>query len=238
MKTNRSNKAYTYLKIQDWNKEDRPREKLITMGRHTLSNVELLAILIRSGTQHVSAVDLAQHILKAHDYNLNELAKRSVEELLKFKGIGQAKAVTIVSAMELATRRSNKADTIKKINASKYAYTLMKPKLLGKLTEEFWIILLNRNNHVIKTCQISKGGLSKTIVDPKMVFKSALEHSASGIILVHNHPSGNPKPSQQDIGLTKNLENGSHILDIKILDHIIFTENSYFSFADEGILEN
>ena len=229
-------KAYTYLKIQDWAKEDRPREKLINIGSASMSNVELLAILIRTGTQYTSAIDLAQHILKTHDHNLNELAKRSIKGLLQFKGIGEAKAVTIVSALELGSRRVHTLDTTKKIHSSLHAYQTIKSKFTGKIIEEFWTILLNRNNHVIKLHQISKGGLAKTIVDPKTVFKYALEYNATGLILAHNHPSGNTKPSQEDINLTKKLEKGAQMLDINILDHLIITDNKYLSFADEGML--
>ncbi len=230
-------KPYGYLKIQDWAKEDRPREKLVNKGSHALSNAELLGILIGSGTQHMGAVDLAQHILKECDHDLNVLAKQSVESLQRFKGIGQAKAVTIVSAVELLNRRENYLHIVKpKIDASVRAYKLMIPLLIGKVTEEFWIILLNRNNRVLKKCQISKGGLAKTIVDPKSVFKAALAHDAAGIILVHNHPSGCPRPSKSDIKVTTNLVDGAKVLDLDILDHIVFTDNEYFSFADEGLI--
>lgn len=232
-----SPKKISYLKIQDWAKEDRPREKLIQKGTAALSEAELLGILIGSGTKNLSAVGLAQSILQQHNHDLNELAKRSIKELQKFKGIGEAKAVTIVSAMELGRRRKPH-DTIQRprIESSRDIYNLMKTELFDKLIEEFWIILLTRTNYVIKKHIISTGGTAQLAVDPKVIFKTALEHHAASIILVHNHPSNNLQPSQQDIQLTERIVKGGKILDIPILDHIIFTENGYFSFADEHVV--
>ncbi|MEM7173723.1 MAG: UPF0758 domain-containing protein, partial [Bacteroidota bacterium] len=191
MKEKDFKQAYPPLKIQDWAEEDRPRERLMKLGSENLSEAELLGILIGSGVQHVSAVDLAKHILQAHNNSLEELSKRSVVELLKFKGIGQAKAVVIVSAMELAKRKNhNLPKSAEKITSSEETYALMKTRLLGKITEEFWIILLNKNNRIIKVLPISKGGLSTTSVDSRVIFKKALDHNAIGIVLVHNHPGG------------------------------------------------
>lgn len=223
------------LKISEWAEEDRPREKLMLKGRESLSDAELMAILIGSGTVSLSAVEVSQLILNSCSNNLNELAKFSVKELMKFKGIGEAKAITIVSALELGRRRKA-ADFMKKekINSSKDAYECMKAHLLDLNHEEFWLILLNRANVVIKKVEVSKGGVSGTVVDPKIVFGKALEHQASGLILVHNHPSGNLKPSTNDIELTKKLKNGGSMLDISVLDHLIFADNGYYSFADEA----
>jgi len=227
----------SYLKIQDLAKADRPREKLIQKGTSALSEAELIGILLGSGTKNLSAVGLAQAILKQHNNDLNELAKRSVKELQKFKGIGEAKAVTIVSAMELSRRRqiSEKAEK-PRVVTSRSVYELMKPELSDKLTEEFWMILLTRANYVIKKQLISSGGTAQLSVDPKVIFKIALDHHAASMILVHNHPSNKPKPSELDIQLTERLAKAGKILDIPILDHIIFTEDSYFSFADEHLV--
>ena len=229
--------SFKYLKIQQWAKEDRPREKLINKGKHALSNAELLAILLGSGLQNMTAVDLAQHILKEHNYSLDTLAKRSIEDLKKFKGIGTAKAAIIAGTMELMNRRNqNSPYSSPKINNSDKAYEAIKGELIGKLTEEFWVLLLNGDARLIKKCQISKGGLAKTSVDPRCVFKSALDHNASSIVLVHNHPSGNPDPSEADIELTEVLVRGSKLLDIKIADHIVFTDNTFFSFLDNNLV--
>jgi len=226
------------LKISELATQDRPREKLINKGRGALTNAELLGILIGSGVQQMSAVDLAQHILKAYDNDLHTLAQLSVEDLKGFKGIGDAKAVTIVSAMELASRLIAHEKLEKKaIDTSEKAYNIMKQELTGKLVEEFWVLLLNQANKLVKKYQVSKGGLSKTVVDVRMIFKAAFANQATGIILVHNHPSGNLKPSQADIMLTQKLARGSALLSLRILDHVIFTDRNYFSFADEGILD-
>eukprot|EP01132_Coremiostelium_polycephalum_P000155 gene155-208_t len=227
----------SYLKIQELAKEDRPREKLIYKGPRVLSEAELLGILLGSGTKNLSAIGLAQSILKHHNYDLNELAKRSVKELQKFKGIGEAKAVAIVSAMELSRRRtSNTPQQQPRIISSFDAYELMKADLLDKVVEEFWIITLTRANYVIKKHLISSGGTAQLAVDPKVVFKTAIDHYAAGIVLVHNHPSQHPKPSRLDIQLTERLVTGGRILDVPIIDHIIFAGSSYFSFADEHLV--
>lgn len=226
-----------YLRIQDWAKEDRPREKLMQKGSSALTDAELIGILLGSGSKNMSAVNLAQLILKHHDHDLGALAKRSVKELQKFKGIGEAKAITIVSAMELGRRRREKdAHQKPKISSSNDIYQLMKMELIDKLTEEFWIVLLTRANYLIKKHLVSIGGSAKIAVDPKVIFKVALDHNAASIVIVHNHPSNNPKPSQLDIELTDRLIKGGKILEVPVLDHIIFAEDSYFSFADEQVL--
>jgi len=226
-----------YLKIQEWAQDDRPREKLIQKGASALSNVELLAVLIGSGLQNMNSVELARHLLKENDNDLNTLAKRSAAELQKINGIGEAKAVTIASAMELAKRREKALTYLKPIiNTAKLAYQIMKPELIGKVTEEFWVLILNRAQRLLKKCQISKGGLAKTTADPRTIFKSALEHNATNIILMHNHPSGDPAPSPADIALTKSLVKTSRILDIQIADHVIFADSEFFSFENCGIM--
>ena len=232
MTTNQQN-----LRILSWAEEDRPREKLLLKGKSALSDAELIAILIGSGTKSMSAVDLAKMILCQVHYNLNELATLSVADLMKFKGIGEAKAISIVSALELGRRRKNAEHLIKpKITCSNHAYELLKPELLDQRQEEFWIILLNRANLVIKKIQVSSGGVSGTVADPKLIFKQAMENLASSIILAHNHPSGNLQPSDADMKLTKKLKECGAIVDIPVVDHIIFGNTGYISFADEGWL--
>jgi len=226
-----------YLKIQDWAKEDRPREKLMQQGARALTDAELIGILLGSGIRNMSAVNLAQLILKHHNHDLGELSKRSVQELQKFRGIGEAKAITIVSAMELGRRRRERDGLAKpRVNSSKDIYQLMRMELADKLIEEFWVVLLTRANYVIKKHLVSSGGSASLAVDPKVIFKVALDHHAAGVILVHNHPSNNPKPSQFDIELTDRLIRGGKTLELPVLDHLIFAEDSYFSFADEHLL--
>ena len=225
------------LNILSWAEEDRPREKLILKGKAALSDAELIGILIGSGTRSLSAVDLSKLILNKVSNNLNELAKLSIKDLQQFKGIGEAKAIAIVSALELGRRRKESQFIQKpKITCSKDAYEIIKPELMDLSYEVFWILLLNRANQVIKKCQISTGGISGTVADPKIIFKTALENLCSAIILVHNHPSGNLKPSSADISLTKKMKESGNLLEIPVLDHIIFSDNGYYSFADEGIL--
>ncbi|HLO44016.1 MAG TPA: DNA repair protein RadC [Leadbetterella sp.] len=223
--------------IKAWAEDDRPREKLITKGKASLSDAELIAILIGMGTREMSAVELSKLILQSTGNNLNELAKMGVAELMKFKGIGEAKAISIVAAMELARRRKD-SDPLKKdkIKYSKEAYNILKPFMMDLDHEQFWIICLNRSQEVVKIIQISTGGVTGTIADPKIIFKHALEHLSSCIILSHNHPSGNTNPSQADITLTKQLSEGARLLDMTLSDHIIFTNNGYFSFADQNML--
>ena len=193
--------------------------------------------MIGSGTRSISAVDVAKMILSNANYNLNELAKFSIKELKKVKGIGEAKAITIVSALELGRRRKDSEFEEKvKITCSNDIYQFMKPELLDLPKEEFWVLLLNRANRLIKKEQISSGGVSGTVADPKIIFKAALDQYASSIILVHNHPSGNLKPSQADIKLTNKMKEAGSLLEIPVLDHIIFGDEGYLSFADEGML--
>lgn len=223
--------------ILSWAEEDRPREKLLLKGKAALSDAELIAILIGSGTASLSAVDVAKLILKSVNHDLNALAKLSVKDLQKNKGIGEAKAISIVSALELGRRRKETEPAKKeKITCADDVYQMMRPHLLDLPHEEFWIVLLNRANTVIKKHSISQGGVSGTVADPKLIFKVALENLASSVILVHNHPSGNLKPSEADMKLTRKLTESGKMLDLPVLDHIIFTDTSFFSFADEGLL--
>lgn len=225
------------LNIKNWSPEDRPREKLILKGKSSLSDAELIAILLGSGTTTLSAVDLAKKVLQMANNNLHELARLTVNDLIKIKGIGEAKAITIVASMELGRRRKElEHDKKPKISGSKEAYDLVKADLLDIPHEEFWVILLNRASRVVKKQQVSQGGVAGTVADPKIIFKIALEELASGIILAHNHPSGNLSASQADIDLTKKLKEAGKFLDIQVLDHLIVAGQKYFSFADEGML--
>ena len=232
------NPTYQPLRsIKSWAEEDRPREKLMLKGKAALSDAELLAILVNSGTTDLSAVDVARKILEGVGGSLHELARRNVKELSKFRGIGEARAITIVAALELGRRRREQEPVQRRrITCSRDAYDEIRPHLLDKPHEEFWILLLNRGNELIRPVQISAGGISGTVADPRIIFKAGLEQLASGIILVHNHPSGNLTPSQADKDLTRKLKDGARLLDMPILDHLIFTDRTYLSFADEGIL--
>ncbi|NOY48923.1 MAG: JAB domain-containing protein [Chlorobi bacterium] len=223
--------------IKNWSQDDQPREKLRDKGKATLSDAELVAILIGSGSKDESAVALCKRILASADNNLNALGKLSIKQLMAFKGIGEAKAITIAAAMELGRRRrGEEALHQQKITSSKSVFELMQP-VLGELPhEEFWIIYLNNSNKVIQKEQLSKGGITGTLVDVRLVLKKALEVGATGIILVHNHPSGTLKPSEADKNLTQKLKMAGESLDIKVLDHLIITEKAYFSFADESLL--
>ncbi len=225
------------LGILSWAEEDRPREKLLLKGRSSLSDAELVAILIGSGSQELSAVELSKKILAHANHDLNRLAKLTVKDLIQFKGIGEAKAISIVSALELGRRRKNsEVQTRTKITCSKDAYEAIAPELLDQPVEQFWVIMLTRSNHISNKRAISLGGVSGTVADPKVIFKRALEDLASGIILVHNHPSGNLKPSHADIKLTQKLVEAGKLLEIPVLDHIIFADNGFYSFADESML--
>lgn len=223
--------------IKNWSQDDQPREKLLYKGKAVLSDAELVAILIGSGNRDESAVDLCKRILASVDNNLNALGKLSIKQLTEFKGIGDAKAITIAAALELGRRRrGEEVIEKKKITSSASVFELMQP-VIGELQhEEFWIVYLNNSNKIIQKNQLSKGGITGTLVDVRLVLKNALEFGATGLILAHNHPSGNLKPSEADKQITQKLKNAAQSLDIKVLDHLIVTENAYFSFADENIL--
>jgi DNA repair protein RadC len=225
------------ISIRDWANDDRPREKLLIKGKGALSDAELIAILIASGNRNESAVELSKRILQSLGNNLNELAKLSVHDLMKFKGIGEAKAISVIASLELGRRRRS-ADVLEKdkIGGSKDAFQILQLKIEDLPHEEFWVILLNRANKVIDIKLVGRGGVSSTVVDSKIIFSFALESLASGIILAHNHPSGNLKPSNSDIRLTKKLVDAGKIMEVPILDHIIVGDNDYFSFADEGLI--
>lgn len=231
---NDSTKSFS---IKSWNEDDRPREKLIKKGKSTLSDAELLAILLGSGNKDESAVDLAKKILNHCDNNLNRLGKLSIEQLMKFKGVGEAKSVSIVTALELGLRRRlEEALELPKIGCSKNVFEIMQP-LIGDLQhEEFWVLFLNNSNKIIHKFQLSKGGITGTLVDIRLIFKKALEVFTTSIILVHNHPSGTLNPSKSDKMLTYKITNAGETLDIKVLDHIIVTEKAYFSFADSNLI--
>jgi DNA repair protein RadC len=226
------------LSIKTWAEDDRPREKLLLKGRSSLSDAELIAILISTGSRTESAVDLAKRILLSGENNLEKLSKMSVSELKNFSGMGEAKALSIIAALELGRRRNSTItdNTSMKITSSGDAHRIIRSELEDLQHEEFYVMLLNRSNIVTRKEQVSRGGMNATIVDPKIVFKIAVNHGASGIILAHNHPSGAVKPSEQDIRLTKKLKEGADVLDIALLDHIIVGANTYFSFADEGLV--
>ena len=225
------------LSIKAWAEEDRPREKLGAQGRRSLSDAELIAILIGSGSRNESAVELSKRILHHYDNDLNKLGKASIAELSKFKGIGEAKAISIIAALELGRRRGDAETKIPEtIQGSKSAYQVLRRHLVDLPHEEFWLLLLSRSCKLIAKELISKGGLSGTIADPKIIFHIALQHQASSVILAHNHPSNNLKPSQEDINLTKKLYNAGKILDINVVDHLIISDDGYYSFSDEGML--
>lgn len=225
------------LSIKAWAEEDRPREKLLLKGRQNLTDAELLAIVLGSGSRKETAVALARRILAETGNNLNELGKRSIGELKKFKGVGEAKAISIIAALELGRRRQVSEVGVKpQISCSQNAYTAFAPVLSDLAHEEFWILLLNRANRIIGKMQVSSGGISGTVVDAKILFRRAIEGNAVSIILGHNHPSGNTQPSQADLELTKKLVRAGETLDIGVLDHLILGDKGYFSFADESLL--
>ncbi|HAC25186.1 MAG TPA: hypothetical protein DCE81_09745 [Cytophagales bacterium] len=223
------------LNIKNWSPEDRPREKLVMKGTGALSDAELIAILIGTGTTKITAVELARQMLQHVNNDLHSLARLTVKDLMKIKGIGEAKAITIVAALELGRRRKELEPEAKpKIASSKDAFELLRGDLMDLPKEEFWVLLLNRANRVIAKRRISEGGESGTVADPKIIFKLALEELASGVIVAHNHPSGNLSASQQDIDLTRKLKEGGKMLEIQLLDHIIVAGTRYYSFADNG----
>ena len=230
-------KESTRKSIKNWAADDRPREKLLTKGIETLSDAELIAILISSGNRNESAVELAKRMLSDNQNNLNETAKLSISDLQKYKGIGEAKAISIVAALELGKRR-NISEVIerKQIKSSKDIFKIFGQKLGDLPYEEFWLMILNRANKIIELKKISAGGVSGTVTDIKIILKAAIEKTASGIIVCHNHPSGNIKPSSEDINLTKKLKSACELVDISFLDHVIVSYNHFYSFADEGVV--
>ncbi|MEO6882513.1 MAG: DNA repair protein RadC [Bacteroidia bacterium] len=225
---------YVKKSIRLWSVQDRPREKLLGNGCVALSDAELIAILIGSGNRNESAVELSRRILDSNSNDLNKLGKLSVKELMKFKGIGEAKALSIVAALEIGRRRrATEVKEREKITSSKDVYDYFS-HLSDLPNEEFWILLLNRSNKIIGKQNISKGGIAGTVVDAKIIFKHAIDQLAESIILCHNHPSGNLQPSKEDIFITKKISDAGKLVDVKVLDHIIVAETGYYSFADEG----
>lgn len=230
-------KPNTIQSIKNWATEDRPREKMLEKGREALSDAELIAILIGSGNSNESAVDLSRRILRDVDDNLIQLSQLNINDLTRYNGIGEAKAVSILAALELGRRRRfAEASTQAFIKNSKDAFEYFYMRMADIEHEQFWVMLLNPANKVIKLAKVSDGGINGTSADPKRIFKIALENNATAIMLCHNHPSGNVLPSDHDKVLTRNIINGGKLLEIKILDHIIIGIDKYFSFADSGLI--
>jgi len=226
-----------HLSIKDLSEEDRPREKLLQNGVSALSNAELLAIVLGSGNREQSAVDLAKEMLKKSDNDLNKFGRLTLSDLTQFKGVGEAKAIAVIATLELGRRRKlseiNKTESIK---SSKDVFDLFNDTLSDLDYEEFWAVFLNRGNKILRKYKVSQGGLSGTVTDVRLIIKEAILQLSSGIILVHNHPSGNLKPSEQDIELTKKISDAAKYFDINVLDHLIIGTGKYYSFADEGVL--
>ena len=223
--------------LTTWAVEERPREKVMANGVQYLSDSELLAILIGSGTRHITAVELARQILKGAGNSLHLLGRQGIGELVRIKGVGPAKAITILAALELGRRRAGMQHSEKTpVKSSETVYKLFHP-LMGDLEhEEFWLLMLNRANRVLGRYKVSQGGLSGTVIDTRIILKKALDNLASSIIVCHNHPSGNKQPSDADLKITEKLKKAAEILEIKLLDHVIIADKSYFSFADEGLI--
>ncbi len=228
---------YNSHALTTWAVEERPREKVMVSGVQYLSDVELLAILIGSGTRNITAVELARQILKGADNSIQILGRKGISELVRIKGVGPAKAVTILAALELGRRRAGMQHSEKTpVKSSETVYKLFHP-LMGDLEhEEFWLLMLNRANRVLGKYKVSQGGLSGTVIDTRIILKKALDNLASSIIVCHNHPSGNKKPSDADLKITEKKKKAAEMLEIKLLDHVIIADKSYFSFADEGLI--
>ena len=224
------------LTIKGLAEEDRPREKLLAKGRKSLSKAELIAILLGSGNAKMNAIELSQHVLNSCQNDLDKLAKLEVIDLTKFNGIGPAKAINIISALELGRRRPFAQLEKQTIKSSQDVYNQIKENFLDLEHEEFWLLSLNRANQILNKNQISIGGISGTVVDPKIIFKKALNNNAAAIIVVHNHPSGSLKPSKSDLEITDKIISSGKTLELPLLDHLIFTNHGYYSFADEGLI--
>ena len=223
------------LTIKDLAEDDRPREKMERKGASSLSDAELIAILLRVGNASETAVDVAQRLLGQVNNSLNELARLSLHQLTRIKGIGRTKAITILAALELGRRRNAEGPINReRIFSSRSVIDLFQPVLADLPHEEFWVLLLNKSNRIIERVKVSQGGVGGTVVDPKLVLKHAVERLASAVIVVHNHPSGNPQPSDKDIALTEKLKNAAQLFDITLLDHVIVTDGECYSFADNG----
>lgn len=217
--------------------DDRPREKFLLKGKSSLSDSELLAIILGSGNNEDSAVELSRKILASVDYNWQKLSKLSIKDLMKFKGIGEAKAISVAAALEIGRRKAAQEIPEKeKVTSVNDLYKIFSQYLSDLQTEEFWTIFLNQKNHVIYKTQISKGGISGTLVDVRVIFRMAIEHFATSVVVAHNHPTGNLNPSQADISITRKIKEAGDLLDIKLLDHLIIGENSFFSFSEQGLI--
>jgi DNA repair protein RadC len=228
---------YTNLRIRNWALEDRPREKMMLKGIQSLSESELLSLLIGSGTRKASAVELARQVMNMAGNNLDKLGKFAVSDLKKLNGIGQARAITIVAALELGRRRKlTDSPEGMKISGSQDVFTLLGPVLSDLVHEEFWVLFLNRSNRVIEKRKISQGGITGTVTDIRIILKMALDHLATSLILCHNHPSGNLQPSEADISITRRIKESAALMDISLLDHLIIAGKSYFSLADETMM--
>lgn len=230
-------KRYNSHALTTWAVEERPREKVLANGVQYLSDSELLAILIGSGTRNITAVELARLILKGADNSLQQLGRQGIGDLVRIKGVGTAKAITLLAAMELGRRRASMHYPEKiPVKSSETVYQLFHP-ILGDLEhEEFWLLMLNRANRILGRYKVSQGGLSGTVIDNRIILKKALDNLASSIIVCHNHPSGNNQPSEADLKITEKLKKAAEMLEIKLLDHVIIADKSYFSFADEGLI--
>lgn len=217
--------------------DDRPREKFLLKGKNSLSDSELLAIIMVSGSRDESALELARKILISVGNNWNQLSLLSVKDLMKFKGVGEVKAISIATALEIGRRRAGQEVSEKPIiSNSDDAYQVFKNQLSDLRTEEFWAVFVNQSNKIVHLSKLTQGGISQSIVDVRILFKTALDHFATGIIIAHNHPSGSLKPSKEDINITKKIRDAGEFLSVQLLDHLIITQNSYFSFSDEGLL--
>lgn len=217
--------------------DDRPREKFLLKGKNSLSDAELLAIILGSGSREESAVELARKILNSVQNNWHNLSLLHVGDLMKFKGVGEAKAISVATALEIGRRKASQEvpDRVQ-ISCSKDSYNLLQPVLSDLQTEQFWVVFLNQNNRVITKMGLTSGGINQSVVDVRVLFKHALDHFATGMIIAHNHPSGNLQPSSHDINITKQIEKAGDLLQINLVDHIIIAQNSYYSFADQGLL--
>ncbi|MDQ0475723.1 MULTISPECIES: DNA repair protein RadC [Chryseobacterium] len=217
--------------------DDRPREKFLLKGKNALSDAELLAIIMGSGNREDSAVELGRKILSSVGNNWHNLSLLQISDLMKFKGIGEAKAISIATALEIGRRRAAQEVPEKmQISSSSESYKVLLPYLSDLHTEEFWAIYLNQNNRIVGKGRLSSGGINQSVVDIRILFKTAFEHLATGIVIAHNHPSGNLKPSSEDLRITKQIAEAGKILNIQLLDHLIIAQNSYLSFADENLL--
>ncbi|MXP05675.1 JAB domain-containing protein [Apibacter sp. B3706] len=225
------------MNIKSLAEEERPREKLLLRGKQSLSDAELLAIILGSGSKSESSITLAQRILSSVNHNWNELAKLTIRDLCKFNGVGKVKAIEIITSLEIGRRKSlQQALKKEKISSSKDAYNILQPIIGDLMIEEFWVIYLSRSNKILSKEKISQGGITGTMVDNRLIFKHAIELNAVSLIISHNHPSGNIQPSNSDIQITHEIKKAGNLLNITLMDHLIVTQTSFFSFADENLL--